>query len=113
MVKVKVGSAEVDHCDTCGAIWLDAGELRSLLANREWVETIDYGGERAPDPVILADAKVCPRDLTPLKESSDSKQAHVRTDKCPTCLGVLLDAGELKDLESFTVKERLRALIGK
>ena len=107
----RVGNATVDHCDHCGAIWLDAGELTALLKQREWAEAVDRGGERGARPVIAPGGRLCPRDGAPLAESTDAKQPHIRTDKCPTCLGILLDAGELKDLSKFTIKERLRALL--
>ncbi len=111
LTSVKVGSATVDHCDHCGAVWLDAGELGLLLRHPEWADGVDTGGERGARPAMAPQGRVCPRDATVLVESTDHKQKHVRIDKCPTCLGVLLDAGELKDLSTFSIKERLRSFI--
>lgn len=107
----RVGNA-VDHCDHCGAIWLDAGELTALPAKangapKPWT----VAASRAPDRLSPPRRTPCPRDVARLAESTDAKQPHIRTDKCPTCLGILLDAGELKDLSKFTIKERLRALL--
>lgn len=111
MTAVPIGRATVDHCDHCGALWLDAGELPLLLSNKDWADAVDTGGERAPRPTIAPQGRLCPRDGVKLVESHDHNQKHVRIDKCPTCLGVLLDAGELTDLSKFTIAERLRALI--
>ncbi|MBC7773363.1 MAG: zf-TFIIB domain-containing protein [Pyrinomonadaceae bacterium] len=107
------GGATVDHCDHCGAIWLDAGELAVLVKNPDLVEQADYGGVRAPGPIAAIDGRLCPRDSTELTEVPDTRQKHVRVDKCRTCLGVLLDAGELADLGSYTIKERLQSLVAK
>lgn len=112
LTPVTVGSATVDHCDHCGAVWLDAGELALLQKHPDWVSGVDTGGERGARPVMAPHGRVCPRDGTSLAESRDHRQKHIRVDKCPTCLGLLLDAGELTDLTSFTLKERLRAIVG-
>lgn len=105
------GGATIDHCDHCGAIWLDAGELAVLMKSPGLIEQADYGGERAPRPSAAIDGRLCPRDTTKLREVPDARQRHIRLDKCPTCLGVLLDQGELVDLGSYTIKERLRGLV--
>ena len=33
--KVKVDQLELDHCDECGGLWLDGGELQVLTRDAE------------------------------------------------------------------------------
>ena len=41
------------------------------------------------------------------------KQPHIQELACTVCGGVLLDAGELKDLSEFTLGERVKGLFGR
>ena len=61
--------------------------------------------------VYRASDLLCPRDQSALVTVPDSRQSHVEIDVCRQCGGVLLDAGELKDLSEFTLSERLKAFL--
>ncbi len=111
MEKVKVGSITIDRCAGCAAMWFDAKELAVVMKSKTVVKALDH----SPEDIARAHAVgaiVCPRDKTPLRKHYDPNQPHVETLVCPTCAGVLLDSGELKDLSEFTLRERLSSLLG-
>jgi Zn-finger nucleic acid-binding protein len=43
----------------------------------------------------------------------DVDQHHIDYEACTTCYGIFLDAGEFKDLKSFTIADYLRGLFHK
>jgi Zn-finger nucleic acid-binding protein len=106
---------EVEHCGRCGAMWFDAYELETALrTSGGTVHAIDYGSARTYDQTVHGgDIRECPRDHKPLLQIPDPRQPHIVIDLCKHCGGVLLDAGELKDLREFTIGERLRAFFKK
>lgn len=102
---------EIDRCSVCGSMWFDALELDRVLATKSGSKSIDlgHGGGRAMP--FHEGRPQCPVDHSTLIEMSDLKQGHVRMDACTVCGGILLDPGELADLASFTLKERLAEII--
>lgn len=112
MEKVQIGDVTVDRCHSCGAMWFDAAELRRVLADSGAVDRLDVGGNPDAPQGYAVGTPRCPRDQTPLAEVPDNAQAHIHVDLCRTCRGVLLDAGELRDLSEFTLRERLRRFFG-
>jgi len=107
MEKVKVAGVVIDRCHRCGSMWFDATELRQVLSDHSSVRGLDIG----PDPDLARGFTIgatrCPRDGAPLAVVPDHAQSHIHADLCRTCRGVLLDAGELKDLSEITLRERL------
>ncbi|MBY0114101.1 MAG: zf-TFIIB domain-containing protein [Phycisphaerales bacterium] len=117
MEKLGVGSGEhaleVDHCARCGAIWFDPYELEQTIKAKDAgasMEELDFGKAKHSyeQTMYRSGDKHCPRDNTVLIEIPDPRQPHVMIDLCRTCGGVLLDAGELKDLSEFTLAERVK-----
>lgn len=108
MDRLDLGSYSVDRCPGCGGIWLDVAELDRVRAVTGAVQNIDAGRPMARGPGETRMARLCPRDRTRLEQRRDASQPHVVVDRCPTCLGVFLDAGELKDLARHTLAERIR-----
>jgi len=113
MERISVGMLTVDHCARCGGMWFDPYELEEALKRKETTEEIDYGAAKHDYQwkVHRASTLLCPRDQSPLVTVPDPRQPHVQIEVCRTCGGVLLDAGELKDLSEFTLAERLRAFL--
>lgn len=111
MEKVKVAGVIVDRCHQCGSMWFDAAELRKVLSDKGAVGKLDIGADTSGARGFAVGATVCPRDGSPLAIVPDNDQSHIKVDLCRTCRGVLLDAGELKDLSELTLRERLRGLI--
>lgn len=111
MEKLRIGRLEVDHCARCGSMWFDAYEMEAALREKNAVGEIDYGTAKHEykDTMHRASPLVCPRDGTDLTAISHPNQPHVIIDVCTQCKGVLLDAGELKDLSEFTLAERVKA----
>lgn len=108
MAKLHIQGVVYDHCAKCGSMWFDASELTRLrqspeIAQRVESETHDTLNERQ-----VVGQLHCPRDGSVLAQLSDPQQPHVFIDLCPTCRGVLLDAGELIDLSILTLGEKFR-----
>jgi Zn-finger nucleic acid-binding protein len=112
MARHTSGDLHVDRCSTCSGLWLDAMELPRVLANPAEVARLDKGRHAASTLRNTVRKINCPRDHSPLIAVSDPAQPHVHYEQCSVCGGVFLDSGELKDLSEFTLKERLRALLG-
>lgn len=112
----------VDRCTRCGGVWLDASELERVKRVKGQAERVDTGrrgrgsGDTSSESATRALTAsrsasrilLCPRDGEHLKAGPAPDQPHVTIDRCPTCLGVYLDAGELRDLSHHTVMERVR-----
>ncbi len=109
MESVRIGSTTVERCPSCHGIWLNALELDVLRRDRAGVRAVDRAdADPTPAGVVLT----CPDDHSRLIEMVDREQPHVRYHSCKICGGVLLDAGELRDLTQVTLRERLRAIFG-
>jgi len=117
MEKMSLGDFSVDHCGRCGAIWFDAYELERTIKAKDAglnLSEIDYGSARVYDyEVHGAITRECPRDHSTLLQIPDPRQPHVIIDLCRQCGGVLLDAGELKDLSELTLAERVKGFFKK
>jgi Zn-finger nucleic acid-binding protein len=111
------GTVTVDRCAGCGGLWFDPLELGHTLASKGQPSSLDTGAlEERPHNVKLGQnlgGMVCPRDGSPLAKTRHLQQQHVVLDQCPTCGGVLLDAGELKDISEFTIGEKIKGLVGR
>ena len=112
MERIPVAGVEADRCAACGAIWLDAREFERIVAEDGAPARLDTGpaGSGLPKGFRIG-KKVCPRDKREMLSVRDPEQSHIVTDLCPTCGGLLFDAGELGDLSRLTLRERLRGLV--
>ena len=99
---------EIDPCGECGAIWLDAGELETLIAGHAPAPDAplptmgalrQHMRERVPaeGPVKYLD---CPRCGQGMRRTNFGTISGVVVDECVRH-GVLLDAGELPAIEAF------------
>jgi Zn-finger nucleic acid-binding protein len=92
---------DVDFCDRCRGLWLDAGELEALLTRT---------GARADDPLLhfqqqpgtqpTGRSHLCPRCDEPLREITVASHAGqpLTLDRCPRGHGLWFDADELTQL---------------
>lgn len=113
MERVSIGKATLDRCHACGAMWFDATELAAVLADKSKIARLDVGGDSNAAQGFAPGGRVCPRDGAALATVPHTSQTHIQVDLCRTCRGVLLDAGELKDMSEFSLRERLAAFFGK
>lgn len=112
MERVGLASFCIDRCPDCGGIWLDAAELDKVLTlnkstNPKVVDRIDVGKLHTHGNMGTRTMRQCPRDHSALAATQAPNQKHVVFDRCPACMGLFLDAGELKDLADYTLAEKL------
>jgi Zn-finger nucleic acid-binding protein len=81
---VEHDDVEVDVCDRCRGVWLDAGELERL-------------GIAPETTAVVAESSryLCPRCDRPMRQI---RRRGVELEECPAGHGVWLDAGELERL---------------
>lgn len=108
-MNVTGGGFCVDRCPDCGGIWLDATELQKVIALKGSIniDKLDAGKLVTGGNTGTRTMRQCPRDGSALAPTQAPTQHHVILDKCPACLGLYLDAGELKDLAEVTLAERI------
>ena len=99
MSRVTFEGIEVDRCEGCQGIWFDMLELDKLRAVNG-AESLDIG-----DPVVgrklnEKDAIDCPVCHTRMIRMVDADQPHIWYERCASCHGVFLDAGEFKDIKT-------------
>jgi Zn-finger nucleic acid-binding protein len=112
------GGVTFKRCDGCAGLWLTPHEKERLLALKSIAKTIDPNGAAPRDavgdtPGDPAKVLICPRDGGRLIRMVDRRQKHIRFESCKVCGGAFLDAGELRDMASYTLGERLRSLFGR
>ena len=96
----------VDRCRVCAGIWLDRGELESLVGRRQ-PEYRDELAVLAHEMALAfargrdekAPARYCPRCHEALERGEHPRCPKILVDACPDCHGLWLDAGELEALE--------------
>lgn len=98
MEKDRVAGVTTDRCNACGRLWLDDGEMQRLLGDGDTVKTADAGPFGKASTRAALGGHVCPRDGSELLEVKHPQRADVVIEVCPVCKGVLLDAGELRQI---------------
>jgi Zn-finger nucleic acid-binding protein len=83
-------SVEVDYCDNCRGVWLDAGELEQLAGG----PLPDFQHETGTVPP--GKKHLCPRCDARLEEIT--APGNLKLDKCPRGHGLWFDADELQQL---------------
>ncbi|MDP1660479.1 MAG: zf-TFIIB domain-containing protein [Phycisphaerales bacterium] len=106
MEKEDVGGIVTDRCNACGRLWLDGGELDRLIAADEAVIKGANSGPFGRESGRAAlGGRCCPRDGKQLLEIKHPHRPDVFVEVCPGCKGVLLDAGELRQISGKTAAE--------
>ena len=109
---------EVDLCPSCSGMWLDYGELEAIQDSRE----TDYSEELQNIPNYLDQSHQfslarnegtfhCPRCRNEMEKREYGYCSQIMIDVCPSCRGVWLHKGEIKELEIFFEKSRLEAKV--
>ena len=86
---------EIDRCGSCQGIFLDEGELSSLLRLRLGAEVDNLRYSSLSDMMDGLEA-TCPHCNVSMKPVT----LHgVRIDRCPSCAGAFFDEGEVASLQ--------------
>jgi Zn-finger nucleic acid-binding protein len=85
---------EIDFCDQCRGIWLDAGELEQFVTQSDSPLNIKDTGHSSPSK------RVCPRCDAAMCEAylSISPSEELSLDRCPKGHGLWFDDRELQRL---------------
>lgn len=106
-----VGKIQIDVCQSCAGLWLDALEKDKLLeAGR--AAAADSASPRHPNAPKGRTLK-CPRDKSAMLTIVAFPQTHIAYESCTVCGGMFFDSGELKDLSEFTLRERVRGMFNR
>jgi len=106
--QVMVGSVQFDVCKSgCGGIFCDNFELKKVDEPGE--DAGDLLGEIEGPKKYRRDPAQhlkCPKceDVTMMQHFSSAKQ-QVQVDECPSCAGIWLDCGELRQIRSEYMSE--------
>lgn len=106
-----VEAVNLDVCSRgCGGVWFDQFEFRKFDEPHEeaGTELLDLEGA-STRPTGGDDRFECPRcDEVVMRRHFFSTKRQVEVDECPSCAGVWLDVGELRDIRSLFASEEAR-----
>jgi len=93
-------NVEIDVCDECGGVWLDTGELETILGT---------GSDSAPPSHPTKNAKGedlrdCPVCVSKLAKDKYGT-SEIIVDRCPHGDGVFLDKGELEAIQQHCANQ--------
>ncbi|MBA7648216.1 hypothetical protein ES703_55999 [subsurface metagenome] len=96
MIVLELEEVEIDHCLSCGGIWLDAGELELLLENSEAKDDLLSSFE--VDRNTREKGRRCPLCLKRMEKVLCGTDKKIRIDKCRRNEGIWFDLGELEEI---------------
>jgi Zn-finger nucleic acid-binding protein len=100
MVVLELNEVEIDHCLSCGGIWLDAGEIELLLSDSSEAAALMTQVTRGRNR--QAGKRPCPICNKKMDVVSVGAEREVEIDLCRRNHGIWFDRGELKEvLEIF------------
>lgn len=106
-------AVEVDQCERCQGIWLDAGEYEKIVEGARHVPERSFDA-LPPTSDISEDSYQplrvgCPSCIDGLLAANPIRFEFIKhvviTDRCPACSGVWFDSAELSLLLSFLRRE--------
>jgi Zn-finger nucleic acid-binding protein len=100
---------EIDRCAGCEGLWFDMLEL-DRLREAPGSENLDSGDAAVGNQHNALGRIECPVCRTRMIKMVDADQPHIWFEHCPSCHGVFLDAGELRDLKAKSPLDLLRWL---
>lgn len=108
---VSLGGIEVDRCTECKGIWFDSTE-HEALKKIEGSELIDNGDVSVGKVFDGKHDIVCPRCMVFMQTVVDTDNNSITYEKCPSCEGIFLDAGEFKESKREPLIEFLKSFHG-
>ena len=112
MIVLELDRIEVDHCISCGGIWLDGGEMELLLEGAAERETFLSSFRRDRD--CSEKPRRCPICSKRMEKIRVGKEERVCIDRCRHRDGLWLDRGELEeilDMNRFGTDHRVLDLL--
>ena len=109
MTELQHQGVTIDVCPGCRGIWLDPGELAQLRGASE-----DLPGEvdsiASGTRYLETSTYICPRCQGGFDTFEYAPGTGLYIDRCKSCKGIYLDAGELKKIHTITGRRRLLGL---
>lgn len=95
MVTLELADVEIDHCLSCGGIWLDSGELELLMDSPQKAKQLLNSFQQ--DTTTAEQARKCPIcDRRMVKVLVGQSTPPLRIDECRRHHGLWFDRGELE-----------------
>jgi len=96
MVVLEVDKVEIDHCLSCGGIWLDSGEMEILLEDpKEAQEAMARFAAKRESERSSRRCPICRKKMQTTRPDGDGK---IEIDRCPRDHGLWFDRGELEKI---------------
>ena len=96
MIVLELDEVEIDHCISCGGIWLDAGELELLLENSDGKDSLLSSFK--VDKNTKERSRKCPICLRRMEKVLCGTDKKILIDKCRRNDGIWFDTGELEEI---------------
>jgi len=97
MITLELAEVEIDHCNTCNGIWLDAGEMELLLESSEKSKKLLDSFKTAPH--TAEKPRKCPICLKKMQKIVVGQAASpLLIDRCGKGDGLWFDKGELQNI---------------
>jgi hypothetical protein len=97
MITLELAGVEIDHCNTCNGIWLDAGEMELLLGSSEKSKKLLDSFKTASHSAEKA--RKCPICLKKMQKIIVGQAASpLLIDRCGKGDGLWFDKGELQNI---------------
>lgn len=117
MLVLELNQVELDYCEECGGIWLDAGELEQLLGGCDSVRNLLDSVKASETGERREKCPICGKKMDKVEYGSGKP---VILDKCVRNHGLWFDKGELLTVmqsggiaEGDEVMRLLRDMFGK
>jgi len=99
MAQVSYDEIKVDRCISCGGLWFQPDELRTLRDDIWMADYILDSGDKGAGKLSNAIKDIdCPQCGEKMQQESDAEQAHITYESCVNGHGTFLDSGEFTDL---------------
>ncbi|NQT83486.1 zf-TFIIB domain-containing protein [bacterium] len=96
MVVLELDEVEIDHCFSCGGIWLDSGELELLLEDS--AEKDRFLSSFQVDKSTKEKSRRCPICLKRMEKVLCGADKNTCIDRCRRDHGIWFDKGELEEI---------------
>jgi Zn-finger nucleic acid-binding protein len=100
METIQFATIDVGRCTACHGLWFDGTSLERLLGT-PGAEDIDDGDAAVGARYNTLPRANCPRCNVVMVRMTHPQQPHVWFERCGTCGGSWLDAGEFRDLAVY------------